>query len=120
MIRQGQDSLPAEEAMALIHRALELGITLFNTSDLYGPYTNEQLLGKALKDVPRNKFIIATKWGPMFSENGQILHTQTRPYAREACEGVLKRLGMDYIDLFTLRGPVQPGVDIGDVMQELK
>ncbi|KAF6256501.1 NADP-dependent oxidoreductase domain-containing protein [Scenedesmus sp. NREL 46B-D3] len=104
----------------LIQRALELGVTLFNTSDLYGPYTNEQLLGKALKNAPRESYTICTKWGPMFDDNGAVSHTQTRDYARKACEGALQRLGTDYIDLFTLRGPVQPGTDIADLMQELK
>lgn len=116
----GKDGIPEEDAIKLIHRALELGVTLFNTSDLYGPYTNEQMLGKALKDVPRESITICTKWGPMFDGKGGISHTQTREYARKACEDALERLGTSYIDLFTLRGPVQPGTDIADLMQELK
>eukprot|EP00879_Flechtneria_rotunda_P023605 GHRR01024972.1.p1 GENE.GHRR01024972.1~~GHRR01024972.1.p1 ORF type:complete len:137 (+),score=21.18 GHRR01024972.1:1161-1571(+) len=75
--------------------------------------------GKALTAVSRDQVVIATKWGPMFDKSG-IKHTQTRQYARQACEGALKRLGTNYIDLFTLRGPIQPGTDIADLMQELK
>jgi aryl-alcohol dehydrogenase-like predicted oxidoreductase len=56
----------------------------------------------------------------MFDDNGRVTHTQTKDYARKACEGALQRLGTKYIDLFTLRGPVQPGTDIGYLMQELK
>eukprot|EP00879_Flechtneria_rotunda_P007665 GHRR01008038.1.p1 GENE.GHRR01008038.1~~GHRR01008038.1.p1 ORF type:complete len:336 (+),score=102.28 GHRR01008038.1:619-1626(+) len=115
----GNDSITEEDATALIRHALGLGVTLFNTSDLYGPYTNEVLLGKALTAVSRDQVVIATKWGPMFDKSG-IKHTQTRQYARQACEGALKRLGTNYIDLFTLRGPIQPGTDIADLMQELK
>lgn len=56
----------------------------------------------------------------MFNESGGVTHTQNREYARKACEGALQRLGMDYVDLFTLRGPVQPDTDIADLMMELK
>jgi aryl-alcohol dehydrogenase-like predicted oxidoreductase len=56
----------------------------------------------------------------MFDENKRVTHTQTRDYARKACEGALQRLGTSYVDLFTLRGPVQPGTDIADLMQEIK
>eukprot|EP00878_Enallax_costatus_P000509 GHUV01000603.1.p1 GENE.GHUV01000603.1~~GHUV01000603.1.p1 ORF type:complete len:337 (+),score=90.22 GHUV01000603.1:230-1240(+) len=115
----GTESVSEEDAINLIKKALDLGVTVFNTSDLYGPYTNEVILGKALKHVPRESVVITTKWGPML-ENGQIKHTQTRAYAREACESALKRLDTDYIDLFTLRGPVQQGVDIADIAHELK
>jgi aryl-alcohol dehydrogenase-like predicted oxidoreductase len=76
--------------------------------------------GKAFKDVPRESITICTKWGPMFDDKGGVSHTQTREYARKACEGALQRLNTSYIDLFTLRGPVQPGTDIAELMQELK
>eukprot|EP00882_Tetradesmus_deserticola_P000496 GHRQ01000547.1.p1 GENE.GHRQ01000547.1~~GHRQ01000547.1.p1 ORF type:complete len:249 (+),score=104.30 GHRQ01000547.1:743-1489(+) len=56
----------------------------------------------------------------MFDDKGGVSHTQTRDYARKACQAALERLGTDNIDLFTLRGPVQPGTDIADLMQELK
>ncbi|KAF8062705.1 aldo-keto reductase 2 [Scenedesmus sp. PABB004] len=109
-----------EEAVAVIRGTLSLGVNVFDTSDLYGPYINEELLGRALSGVPRHSYVLCTKWGPMFTPDGGVSHTQTRAYARAACEASLRRLGTDYVDLFTLRGPVQPGVDIGEVMLELK
>ena len=90
-----------EESVATIHRALDLGITFFDTADIYGPHTNEQLLGRALRGH-RDQAIIATKFG--------ILRDPARPdhrgisgkpdYVREACEGSLRRLGVDVIDVY--------------------
>jgi aryl-alcohol dehydrogenase-like predicted oxidoreductase len=90
-----------EESLATIHRALELGITFFDTADMYGPHTNEQLLGRALK-AHRERAIIATKFG--------ILRDPIKPefrgisgkpdYVKQACEGSLRRLQMDCIDLY--------------------
>jgi aryl-alcohol dehydrogenase-like predicted oxidoreductase len=90
-----------EESLATIDRALELGITFFDTADMYGPHTNEQLLGRALRGH-REQVIIATKFG--------ILRDPVRPefrgisgkpdYVRQACEASLRRLGVDVIDLY--------------------
>ncbi len=90
-----------QESLATIDRALEVGITFFDTADMYGPHTNEQLLGRALRGR-REQVIIATKFG--------ILRDPTRPefrgisgkpdYVHKACEGSLRRLGMDVIDLY--------------------
>ena len=90
-----------EESIATIHRAIELGVTFFDTADMYGPHTNEQLLGRALRGH-REQVIIATKFG--------ILRDPKRPefrgisgkpdYVRKACEGSLRRLGVDVIDLY--------------------
>src|SRR5229473_8556129 len=90
-----------EESLATIHRALELGITFFDTADMYGPHTNEQLLGRALK-AHRERAIIATKFG--------ILRDPIKPefrgisgkpeYVKQACEGSLRRLQVDCIDLY--------------------
>jgi aryl-alcohol dehydrogenase-like predicted oxidoreductase len=90
-----------DESLATLHRALELGITFFDTADVYGPHTNEQLLGRALKGR-RDQVVIATKFG--------ILRDPTKPefrgisgkpdYVREACEGSLRRLNLDVIDLY--------------------
>jgi aryl-alcohol dehydrogenase-like predicted oxidoreductase len=90
-----------EESLATIHRALELGITFFDTADMYGPHTNEELLGRALKGH-REQAIIATKFG--------ILRDPIKPefrgisgkpeYVRQACEGSLRRLDVDLIDLY--------------------
>ena len=90
-----------EESIATIHRALDLGITFFDTADMYGPHTNEQLLGRALRGH-REHVVIATKFG--------ILRDPARPdyrgisgkpdYVHKACEGSLRRLGVDVIDLY--------------------
>jgi aryl-alcohol dehydrogenase-like predicted oxidoreductase len=90
-----------EESLTTIDRALELGITFLDSADMYGPYTNEQLLGRALRGH-RKQVIIATKFG--------ILRDPARPefrgisgkpdYVRQACEESLRRLGVDVIDLY--------------------
>ncbi|MGB9474503.1 MAG: aldo/keto reductase [Candidatus Udaeobacter sp.] len=90
-----------DESIATIHRALDLGITFFDTADMYGPHTNEQLLGRALRGY-RERVIIATKFG--------IVRDPARPdhrgisgkpdYVRKACEASLRRLGVSVIDLY--------------------
>ncbi len=86
------------ESIATIHRAMELGVTFFDTAEVYGPYKNEELLGRALKGR-RDSVIIATKFGFKI-ENGAIAGTDSRPqHIREAVEGSLKRLSTDRIDL---------------------
>src|ERR1700716_3484572 len=90
-----------DESLATIHRALELGITFFDTADIYGPHTNEELVGRALKGH-REQVVIATKFG--------ILRDPEKPefrgfngkadYVKKACEGSLRRLQMDCIDLY--------------------
>lgn len=89
------------ESIATIHRALELGVTLFDTADMYGPHTNEMLLGKALQGK-RDKAIIATKFGIVRDPNDPYKrgYNGKPDYIRSAVEGSLKRLGVDYIDLY--------------------
>jgi aryl-alcohol dehydrogenase-like predicted oxidoreductase len=89
------------ESIATIHRALELGVTFFDTSDMYGPHTNELLVGKALAGR-RGEAVIATKFGIVRDpENGTRRGVSGRPeYVRQACEGSLSRLGVDHIDLY--------------------
>ena len=88
------------QSIATIHRALELGITLFDTADIYGPFTNEQLLGRAVRDR-RDTAVIATKFGNVRGTDGGWLGISGRPdYVRQACDGSLKRLGVDTIDLY--------------------
>ena len=104
------------ESLATIHRALELGITFFDTADMYGPHTNEELLGRALKGH-REQVVIATKFG--------ILRDPAKPefrgisgkpdYVRQACEGSLKRLGVDCIDLY-YQHRVDPDTPIEDTI----
>jgi aryl-alcohol dehydrogenase-like predicted oxidoreductase len=90
-----------QESIATMHRALELGVNFFDTSDAYGPYTNEELVGKAFADR-RDKALIATKFGITRSgENYSVRGIDGRPeYVRAACDASLKRLGSDYIDLY--------------------
>ncbi|SFB45096.1 Predicted oxidoreductase [Cohnella sp. OV330] len=89
-----------EESLRTIDRALELGIDLLDTADMYGVGKNEELLGRALKGR-RDKVVVATKFGNMRSEDGKHLGINGRPeYVRAACEASLRRLGVDYIDLY--------------------
>jgi len=106
------------ESIATIHRAIELGVTLFDTAEAYGPYANEELLGRALKagTVPRDRIIIATKFGFRFDDKGEIAGLDSRPgHIREVLEGSLRRLQTDYIDLF-YQHRVDPAVPIEDVV----
>ena len=89
-----------DEAVRVIHRALELGVTFLDTAELYGPYTNEKLVGRAIQDR-RDEVVIATKFGFAISEDGQITGVNSRPeHIRDVCEASLRRLGIDHIDLF--------------------
>jgi aryl-alcohol dehydrogenase-like predicted oxidoreductase len=89
------------ESTATLHRALGLGVNFFDTSDMYGPYTNEILVGKALKEH-RDEVFIATKFGIVRSgEDRNVRGISGAPdYVRQSCEGSLKRLGVDHIDLY--------------------
>ena len=90
-----------EESIATIHRALELGIDFFDTSDMYGPHTNERLVGKALAGR-RDEAVIATKFGIVRDPDDPAKRAVNgRPeYVRQACDGSLQRLGVDHIDLY--------------------
>ena len=90
-----------DESTATIHRALELGVTFFDTSDMYGPHTNEILVGKALAGR-RDEAVIATKFGIVRDPDEPTRRAVNgRPeYVRQACEGSLSRLGLDHIDLY--------------------
>lgn len=87
------------ESIRVIHRALDLGVTLFDTAEAYGPFTNEELLGRALEDR-RDRAIIATKFGFKFDAAGAPLGVDSRPeHLKQVVEGSLRRLRTDYIDL---------------------
>ena len=90
-----------EESIATIHRAVELGVTFFDTADMYGPHTNEQLLGRALRGH-REKVVIATKFGIVRDpKRPEFRGINGKPdYLRKACEGSLRRLGVDVIDVY--------------------
>ena len=87
-------------SIALIHEALERGLNFLDTADMYGPFTNEILVGKAIKDR-RDAVVLATKFGNVRDEAGNFLGINGRPeYVRAACEASLKRLGVNHIDLY--------------------
>ncbi|MCW2921352.1 MAG: aldo/keto reductase [Thermoleophilia bacterium] len=88
------------EAAATLTRAVELGVTFFDTADMYGPFTNEQLVGRVLPPH-RDEVVIATKFGNVRGEQGEFLGIRgDAAYVREACDASLRRLGVDHIDLY--------------------
>ncbi|HEJ7999691.1 TPA: aldo/keto reductase, partial [Serratia liquefaciens] len=105
-----------QEAIATLHRALELGVTLLDTADMYGPHTNEQLIGKAIKGK-RQQVFLATKFGIVRDPaNPAARGVSSRPeYIRRSVEGSLKRLGVEVIDLY-YQHRVDPEVPIEEVV----
>ncbi|WP_438317351.1 aldo/keto reductase [Streptomyces sp. HUAS TT3] len=100
------------ESLATIHRALELGVTLLDTAEGYGPFRNEQLIAKALSDHPRDRVVIATKTGLEFDDEGNRFgHNGSREYIHRAADRSLRHLGTDHIDLYYLHR-VDPNVPI--------
>jgi aryl-alcohol dehydrogenase-like predicted oxidoreductase len=88
------------EALATIHRAIDLGVTFLDTADMYGPFTNEVLVGKAIADR-RDRVVLATKFANARGENGEYLGIRgDADYVRQACDASLKRLGVEHIDLY--------------------
>ena len=105
------------ESIATIHRAIELGVTLLDTAEMYGPYANEELLARALRQLPgaRDNVVIATKFGFRL-EDGVMTGLDSRPAnIRRAVEGSLRRLEIDCIDLL-YQHRVDPAVPIEDVV----
>jgi aryl-alcohol dehydrogenase-like predicted oxidoreductase len=89
------------ESIATIHRALDLGINFLDTADMYGPFTNERLVGRAIRSRRRDDIVLATKFGNERGEDGSFLGVNGRPeYVRKSCDGSLQRLGVDHIDLY--------------------
>jgi len=105
-----------KESIATIDRALELGINLLDTADMYGPFKNEELVGRAIKGK-RDRVIIATKFGNVRDPNNRTFRgVNGRPeYVRESCEGSLKRLRVDTIDLY-YQHRVDPNTPIEDTV----
>jgi aryl-alcohol dehydrogenase-like predicted oxidoreductase len=102
------------ESTRAIHRAIDLGVTFFDTAEIYGPFANEELLGQAIKGK-RERLVIATKFGFKF-DGKQITGVDGSPAnARRACEGSLQRLGIDTIDLF-YQHRVDPSVPIEETV----
>ncbi len=103
------------EAIATLHEAIDLGITLLDTAEVYGPYTNEELVGRAIRDR-RDQVVIATKFGFRINEKGAIVGADSRPeHVKDVAEASLKRLGIDYIDLL-YQHRVDPQVPIEETV----
>ncbi|KAJ7553923.1 hypothetical protein O6H91_06G118700 [Diphasiastrum complanatum] len=108
-----------EVGIALIEHAFQNGVTFFDTSDVYGPFTNEILVGKALKRLPRERVQLATKFGSRFTADGVVEVKGSPEYVRKACEASLKRLDVDYIDLY-YQHRIDTNVPIEETIGELK
>jgi aryl-alcohol dehydrogenase-like predicted oxidoreductase len=107
-----------DEAMKTIAYALDHGVNFLDTADMYGPFTNEMLIGKAIKDR-RNDVFIATKFGNERGQDGSFLGVNGKPeYVKKSCEDSLKRLGVDHIDLY-YQHRVDPNVPIEDTIQAM-
>ncbi|KAM0951827.1 putative perakine reductase [Dioscorea sansibarensis] len=111
--------LPEEEGIAFLKYVFNQGITFFDTADVYGPYTNEILIGKALKGLPREKIQLATKFGIFVTDEGGMGVNGKPEYVRACCEASLKRLQVDYIDLY-YQHRVDQTVPIEETIGELK
>jgi aryl-alcohol dehydrogenase-like predicted oxidoreductase len=114
------------EGVNLLRRALDLGITFFDTGNVYGSGKNEEIVGEALKGVPRDAVQISTKFGYALDE-GRREHAQgERPqdwspaYARASLEASLSRLGTDYVDLYQLHNPRMDAIERDDLFEELE
>lgn len=108
-----------QEMISLIRSAVERGVTFFDTAEIYGPFTNEELVGEALAPM-RERVVIATKFGFKFSAKGEQIGLDSRPQRiKEVAEASLKRLGTDVIDLF-YQHRVDPDVPIEDVAGAVK
>ncbi|MDP8950875.1 MAG: aldo/keto reductase [Actinomycetota bacterium] len=108
-----------DESISTIHRAIELGISLLDTADMYGPFTNEKLVGKAIADR-RDQVTLATKFGNERREDGSWVGINGRPeYVRSACDASLQRLGVDHIDLY-YQHRVDPEVQIEETVGAMK
>jgi aryl-alcohol dehydrogenase-like predicted oxidoreductase len=104
-----------DESIATIHRALELGVDFLDTADMYGPFTNEELVGRAIRGR-RDEVVLATKFGNARGESGERLGVRGDPqYVRQACDASLRRLGVDHIDLY-YQHRVDPGVPIEETV----
>ncbi|XP_021282559.1 probable aldo-keto reductase 1 [Herrania umbratica] len=111
--------LSEEEVISIIKDAFAKGITFFDTADAYAAHTNEVLVGKALKQLPRKKIQLATKFGIVAMQASGMIVNGSPEYVRSCCEGSLKRLDVDYIDLY-YQHRVDTSVPIEETMGELK
>ncbi|KAF7847143.1 hypothetical protein BT93_L3290 [Corymbia citriodora subsp. variegata] len=108
-----------EDGIAIIKDAYSKGVTFFDTADVYGASANEVLVGKALKQLPRENIQLATKFGIVRMEATKMVVKGTPEYVRSCCEASLKRLGVEYIDLY-YQHRVDTSIPIEETMGELK
>ncbi len=104
-----------EESLQVLHRYLELGGNFLDTAEIYGPYKNEELLGRFLREVPRDKVVVATKFGFRFNPDGVRGVDSSPQNVRRACDASLERLGIETIDLF-YQHRVDPNVPIEETV----
>jgi aryl-alcohol dehydrogenase-like predicted oxidoreductase len=103
------------ENMRVLHRYLDLGGNFLDTAEVYGPYTNEELLGRFLKELPRESVVVATKFGFRLENGGRTGIDSSPANVRRACDGSLGRLGIDRIDLY-YQHRVDPSVPIEETV----
>src|SRR5260370_18886980 len=108
---------PTDDAdnMRVLHRYLDLGGNFLDTAEVYGPYTNEELLGRFLKELPRESVVVATKFGFRLENGGRTGIDSSPANVRRACDGSLRRLGIDRIDLY-YQHRVDPSVPIEETI----
>ena len=111
-------NLNEEEGKNFVREAIQLGVTFIDTADLYGNGRSEELVGEVIKEFPRDQLVVATKGGNKCLEDGTIVQDNTPAYLRSALEQSLKRLQMDYVDLYYIHFPdgVTP---LGEAIGEL-
>ena len=112
-------TIDEDESIKTIHRAMELGVTFLDTADIYGPFSNEKLVGKAISDR-RDQVMLATKFGNVRDEDGSFQGVNGKSdYVRKACDDSLQRLGVDHIDLY-YQHRVDPNTPIEETVGAMK
>jgi aryl-alcohol dehydrogenase-like predicted oxidoreductase len=109
-----------QESIRVLHHALDIGVNFWDTAEVYGPFKNEELLGRAIKGKRRQDVIVATKFAMKFGPNGEVLGLDSSPaHIKSTIEGSLRRLGTDYIDLY-YQHRLDPKTPIEDTVGTLK
>jgi aryl-alcohol dehydrogenase-like predicted oxidoreductase len=114
--------VPADDCIAAMRRAFELGVNFYDTADAYGEGYSEEIVGKALKDLPRDEIVVATKVFHHWYDDGHRHGDLSKDYIIEECEASLKRLGMDTIDLYQCHSwdPLTHPAETAEALEQLK